>query len=482
MTLSYFVQEGFVDVPHVINNYWTHKFDENHVLITTEVGSWIVLNKEEFDLFRTDNLTEDLNLFSTLEDKGIVVTERNFERIAQMYRERFHHLFNGISLHIVVPTLRCNQKCIYCQANSKPIKAKGFDMDRKTAKSVVDFIFQSPSKSLTIEFQGGEPLVNFPIIQYIVEYAKEKNKSKSCEEGEWRGKKNINFRLVSNFTLMDDDILDYLIENHVVLNTSLDGPKKLHNKNRPYTGSSYDKVVHWIDEIKRRDYGLISAMPTVSKFSLSYSKEIVDEYLKRGFNFCWMRPLNVAGAAAKTWKNIGYPPEQFVDFWKKYIEYVFRINKKVKFVDQTSVNFLKRIVTLKPPLNACLGAPCGACTIQTAYNQWGDIYTCDESRSCELFNLGNVKGNSYKKIFTSNHALNFIGLTSAVASFCDSCEWHPYCSTCLVSTFGNQNNLVPKPNDFLCKIRGQQTEFLFRKLIFSDDKKILLSWLVENGV
>jgi len=476
MAVSYFVQEGFVNIPHAIGNYRIHKFDEDHILITTEHGAWVVLNKQEFDLLRTDNLAQDLNLFSTLEEKGVIITERNFDRIAQMYRERFHHLFNGINLHIVVPTLRCNQGCIYCQANSKPMKAKSFDMDRKTARAVIDFIFQSPSQFLTIEFQGGEPLVNFPIVQYIVEYAKEKNRSKSCEGGWWKGRKNVNFRLVSNFTLMDDDILDYLIENSVGLNTSLDGPKKLHDKNRPFTGSSYRKVVYWIGKIRERNYG-VSAMPTISKFSLSYPKEIVDEYLRRGFNNCWMRPLNIAGVAAKTWEKIGYTPEQFVDFWKKYIEYVFKTNEKVKFADQTCTDFLKRIITLRPPLNACLGAPCGACTIQTAYNQWGDIYTCDEARSCEVFNLGNVKKSDYKKIFTSNHALNFIGLTSSVASFCESCEWHPYCSPCLVSNFGSQGNLITNPNDFLCKIRKKQVEFIYKQLILSENRKMLLSWL-----
>jgi len=481
MPFSYFVQEGFTEIPHVVNKYCLHRLDDENFLVTTEHGAWIVLNKEEFDLLRADAVTRDLNLFSALEEKGVIITEKNFERVAAMYKERFHHLFSGISLHIVVPTLRCNQKCIYCQSNSTSMRAKGFDMDRKTAKKVVDFIFQSPSQFLTIEFQGGEPLVNFPVVQHIVEYAKTKSRSRNFEGGWWKGKKDINFRLVSNFTLMDDDVLDFLMKNNFEINTSLDGPKKLHNRNRPYTGSSYNKVVYWIDRIREKGYRQISAMPTVSKLSLKYPTEIVDEYIARGFDSCWMRPLNIAGMAVSEWGKVGYSAEEFVNFWNDYIDYVMKINGKgVKFADKTCVDILKRVVTLKPALNACLGAPCGACIIQAAYNQWGDVYTCDEARSCEVFKLGNVKEGSYKKIFSSEHALNFIGLTSAVSSLCDSCVWHPYCSPCLVSSFGSQNNLITKPNDFLCRIRGRQVEFVFKQLALSGNNKMLLDWLSDT--
>jgi len=483
MVLSYFVNEGFTEIPHVINKYLTHKFDDDHLLITTEHGAWVVLNKQEYDLLRADRITQDLNLFTTLEEKGVVLTEKNQDRIVQMHKERFHHLFNGINLHIITPTLRCNQSCVYCQPDSVPLSKKGFDMDRDTAKAVVDFIFLSPSKSFTIEFQGGEPLANFPIVEYIVEYSKKKNESSICEDGWWKGKKNVSFRLVSNFTLLDEDKLNFMTENSVELDTSLDGPKKVHDRNRPFTnGSSYKKVVYWIKEIKDRQYKFFSgALPTVTKYSLAYAKEIVDEYLKHGFSSCWMRPLGIGGRAIKNWGRIGYSPEEFFDFWKNYLEYVLKLNRKgIDFSDKTCVDMLRRIVTLKPPFNSCLGSPCGACSIQAAYNQWGDVYTCDEARDNEIFKLGNAKEN-YKKVFTSNPALNFIGLSSMTSSFCDACEWHPYCSPCLVSSYGSQGNLIPKvPNDFLCKIRNSQTEFIFRKLIFSEDRQVLFKWVAKS--
>jgi len=482
MALSYFVNQGFTNIPYLTNRFWSHRFDDEHILVTTEHGAWAVLSKSEFDLLRCGDLTQDLDLFRNLEEKGIILTENNQDLLVKYYKDRFHHLFNGVNLHIVVPTLRCDHKCLYCQANSQPMSARKYDMDEKTARKVVDFIFQTPAKDLSIEFQGGEPLANFSILQYIVEYAKRKNHSKESDVAGWCiGKKNIFFKIVTNLTLMDESIFDYIRKNNISICTSLDGPKKLHNKNRPYTnGSSYDKVAYWIDFIKReKNYPFFSsAMPTITRYSLKYAKEIVNEYIKFSLNNIMLRHLNIAGMTIKMWKKIGYTPEEYIKFWNESLEYIFKINSWNLFYSEEVYSILRRIVTLKPPLNACLGSPCGACMIQTAYNQWGDVYTCDEARSNDIFKLGNVKKDNYKRIFTSGDALNFIALTSGKSSLCDACEWNPYCSPCLVSSYGNQNNLISKmPMDFVCKIRKAQTEYVFRKLLFSKDREIMLRWL-----
>jgi sulfatase maturation enzyme AslB (radical SAM superfamily) len=51
---------------------------------------------------------------------------------------------------------------------------KELDMSKETAKKVVDTIFYTSNPSITIEFQGGEPLVNWDVIKFIVEYAEKK--------------------------------------------------------------------------------------------------------------------------------------------------------------------------------------------------------------------------------------------------------------------------------------------------------------------
>ena len=50
-----------------------------------------------------------------------------------------------------------------------------YDMSLETATAAVDRLFDSPSPHLTVEFQGGEPLLAFPVIRHIVELIQARN-------------------------------------------------------------------------------------------------------------------------------------------------------------------------------------------------------------------------------------------------------------------------------------------------------------------
>ena len=453
------------------NPYKHHRFARNRILVTTKHGGWVVLDGEEFEMLERDKIRKDLILFKSLEENGIILTKRNLESIVSRQRERLSHLFNGVSLHIITPTLRCNQACSYCHARAKNIKEKKYDMDEKTAKDVVDFIFESPSPEIGIEFQGGEPLANFPIVKYIIQYSKQK--------AEEKGKK-VKYMLVTNLTMMDESILKYLIKNNVSLCTSFDGPKEVHDKNRRYINGSgtYEDVVYWIDKIKNEYKYPLGALPTITKFSLSHGKDIVDEYAKRGFKSIRIRHMVNAGFANERWSQLGYSAEDFLDFWKSSLDYIIKLNQRdANIVEGVSLIILKNILSSKHQPYTCFSSPCGAALTQLAYDYNGDVFMCDEARSFEIFKLGNVKENCYEDVMTSPATLNIIGLTSGLSSMCDNCVWHPYCGNCLVSSYGQHKTIVPKiPVNRECKIRGGMVKHIFDILTGSEKKSILMKW------
>ena len=96
-------------------------------------------------------------------------------------------------------------------------------MDIKTARKAVEMMFHSPSQDITVEFQGGEPLLNIPALKEIVQYATELN-AKYC--------KNLSFVACTNLSKIDDDLLDFFARFKVSISTSLDGPEFLHDLNR----------------------------------------------------------------------------------------------------------------------------------------------------------------------------------------------------------------------------------------------------------
>src|SRR5258705_11112603 len=127
-------------------------------------------------------------------------------------------------LHIFVVTLRCEHSCPYCQVSRQSTDRSRFDMSEETANRALGIAFESQSSRIKIEFQGGEPFLNFGLIRTIVSAAKQRS--------ETIGKK-VDFVIASNLALLDDAVLEFCKSNEVLLSTSLDGPAELHNTNRP---------------------------------------------------------------------------------------------------------------------------------------------------------------------------------------------------------------------------------------------------------
>jgi len=448
------------------NKFFTHELQDGRIVLITELGRFTALSKEEYAQFQRNELSQEL--FKRLETAHILVTEQNKANIAGDYRLRYSHVCEGVSLHIINPTMRCNHRCLYCYANSSQLGESGFDMDEKTAEKVVDFIWQSPSKNITMEFQGGEPLANFPLIESIVNYTKGK-----------KGKR-VHWRIVSNLSMMDETIAAFLKRNNVLdICTSLDGPKKVHDKNRVLAGgSSFDKTVHWINSL-RQDFGFkqVGALCTVTKNTLPFSKEVIETYLGLNLPDLTFVPLRKAGFAKQNWEKIGYTAEQYLDFWKDAVNHCIALNREGKQIkEQISVLSLGKMNRFEPSYHTCYSKPCGAALMQCSYQPNGDIFSCDEAKSEPLFKIGDVS-QSYKQVFTSPEALKLVSLSSSLGFICNECKFTGFCSLCPVLCYTSQGNFVPILSmDEECRLKKAQFTFLLEKL-FGKDKPILEKWL-----
>jgi uncharacterized protein len=433
-------------------NFFRQKDFQGKKLLVTITGAYDMLTGEEYDRLMSHRLTPEL--FERFKKSTLIVTGDNKEDIIDRYRCRKALLDQGASLHIVVPTLRCNENCVYCHALSRSIDAAGFDMDSETARKTVDFIFQTPAKGITIEFQGGEPLLAFERVKEIVEYARLKNE---------KAKKELGFTVVTNLSLMDEEKLDFFVKNRVDICTSLDGPKWLHDKNRPMAGgSSYEQVSHWLGEMRKRKIA-INALLSVTRFSLAYAKEIVDEYVRQGFRTIWFRMINNLGCAANSWETIGFSPEEFLKFWREGVDYVY---ENTDMMESSTSLIVKKALGKEDPGMLDLMSPCGAAIGQIAYNYDGNIYTCDEARMIkdEMFRLGNVHTDKYRDIMISPKVCSLIEASVNECFFCDTCLYQPYCGLCPVSTYAQTSTLVPNLPDFRCKVLTGEFEHVFEML------------------
>lgn len=120
-------------------------------------------------------------------------------------------------------TTECNMACEYCM-----IKNSHDFMDFATSKKAVDkYIFwtdfEDPVKF--VYFFGGEPLLNFPLIQEITEYIEQQRQDFWFE---------IRLVICTNFTIVSNKILQWLHEHNIFLSISIGGFENIHNEHRVF--------------------------------------------------------------------------------------------------------------------------------------------------------------------------------------------------------------------------------------------------------
>lgn len=440
-------------------NYFNFKENENSYLITNDLGKYMFISKDDFaDMVRKKKLNLDLS--KNLIEKGFIFEENEevfATNQAMQLRKEKEYLFVSTTLHIFVVSKNCNFSCIYCQAGNLN-QNNNYKMSKETAKKAVDVALQSPNNYLTFEFQGGEPLTNFDVIKYIVEYSKS-----IC------GNKKIEYNLVSNLTLLTDEMIEFFVRNNVSICTSIDGNKDLQNINRPYINKdSYCETVKQIKKLQEKNIK-VNAIETTTKYSLKKYKEIVDEYINLGLESIFVRPLTKLGKADNNWKNVGYESEEFIYFYKEILDYIIQKNKQGFFLSEGHSNIFLRKILLNEPVNYMeLRSPCGGAIGQLAYYYDGNIYTCDEGRMLaemgdDSFKLGNVYENTYKDLMQSD-CTKTMCISSCIEClpYCNSCAYMPYCGTCPVINLAQDNNIFAQnPKEYRCKIYGGILDILF---------------------
>ena len=447
-------------------------------LVTNDIGEYAFLTEKVFSKLAAGTLDKKSAEYKDLSRKGFVRDYMDFAGLADRWREKNHFLFSGPALHIAVLTRRCNHDCVYCHASSKK-GGRGLDMTKETALKVLDSVFASPAPSVTIEFQGGEPLLNWPVLEFMVKEAAERLKTTD---------KKVGLSLVTNLSAMTAERLDFLLKHNVAICTSLDGPADLHNKNRVATGGgSHAEVLKWWKIIKKRTARSKNgpdALLTVTKQSLGRHKDIVDEYVRIGARSIFLRFLNPFGAAKKAWGRIGYTAREYIEFYTKALDYVIDLNlkKKASLVEHTARIFLRKILTDTDPNFMDLRSPCGAGIGQIAYDYDGRVFTCDEGRmlaaeGTDAFCMGDLKKEAYADLAASPTVKCVVTASvTDIQTLCSSCVYKPYCGVCPVFNYSEHNDLYMHHPNFRCEIYTGVMDYLFARLREPKVKKLFESW------
>ena len=458
------------------------RLPDSRVIVSNDAGQYCVLTRDEFDDFTEHRLALDDPTYQRLKSSHLLIDDDSsvaLDLLALKVRTKYQQLKQFTSLHLFVVSLRCDYSCPYCQVSRQMSDKSKFDMSEETALAGVDFTFRSPSKALKIEVQGGEPLLNFPLIQFIVEKAQERNKQE---------KRDLQFVIATNLSYITEQVLDYCDKNNILISTSLDGPEDLHNKNRPRPGQNgHALTVDAITRVRSRlGRDRIAALMTTTEASLSRVKDIIDEYLVRGFDSIFLRSLSPYGFAVKTKQIHKYDVTRWLDFYREGIDYIVDLNKSgIAFREEYASLILTKMLTPYGHGFVDLQSPAGIGISAIVFNYDGDVYASDESRMLaemgdKTFKLGTLGKDSYEEIIGNETLLQSLedSITESVP-MCHDCVFQPYCGSDPVYHHATQGDWIGhKAKSGFCTKNMGIFEYLITKLEDSDDetKEILTGW------
>ncbi len=445
---------------------------DDAIVVSNLEGNWLVLSREDFTRYARGEVDPGSDLYERLSSKNFLRATYDVQAAAERIKARKYFIHAGPLLHVMVVTLRCNETCVYCHASRANMDAVHTDMTPEIAEKAVDLALSTTNNFVTIEFQGGEPLVNFPVVKHIIEYATERNKQIG---------KRLEFTMVSNFSLMDEEKLEYLLRNKVQLCTSIDGPEELHNAQRklPTTLNAYQAAAKWIKRINEAyvEIGLdptlyhVEALMTTTKATLSQWKQVVDTYVALGCKTIFLRPIDPFGFAERARLRLEYPRGAYLEFYRNAVDYMLELNAKgVEILERYAAIFLTKILRGEDPNFLDNRSPAGAGIGQLAYSYDGTVYTCDEGRMLAAsgdptFELGTVD-TPYRKI-VGHETVRAMAIATNLEQQpdCVNCAYNPYCGTNAAYNFKAQGSIFGRMRDNnVCSVHKGIQDYLFERL------------------
>lgn len=332
-------------------------------------------------------------------------------------------------------TTKCNLDCRYCYEGHN--KNNDF-MSKETVDLSIQFISELLNKNndnkLHVQFHGGEPLLNYPLIKYIVDRIIELSKKKKIL---------VKFGITTNGLLLNEERINYLftyIKDDFSI--SIDGEKETHDYNRKfYDGTgSYDKVIKNVVELII-DKEKISARMTYNSDTVSKIYSNVLHLLKLGFT----RIISTPDYYDKKWneENMNVLLTQML-MLKRY--YNSLGNKKERIsISLLEQNFYKK--------GKCSG---GIHNIHILPN--GDIYPCSYAVGQKELVLDNLY--STKSSFDQN-VKNLINLNSYDNIDCLGCTNYSccICTRCKIINKTLEGD-YHKPSSIICAFENLKYQFL----------------------
>lgn len=328
------------------------------------------------DQYTEEEISEAVEEIAQLKEEGSLFTPDTYEVPLENFRER-PTVVKALCLHIAHD---CNLACRYCFAEEGEYHGRRALMSFETGKAALDFLIANSGnrRNLEVDFFGGEPLMNFEVVEQLVAYGREQEKLYD---------KHFRFTLTTNGVLLNDEIMEFANRemDNVVL--SIDGRKEVHDRMRPFRNGSgsYDLIVPKFQKFaKSRNQEKYYVRGTYTRNNKDFSKDVL-HLADLGFKQISVEPV-VAPETDEYALRKEDLPELFGEYDSLAAEMVERNKRGEGFC------FFHFMIDLEggPCVYKRLSG-CGSGTEYLAVTPWGDLYPCHQFVGNEKFLMGNVR-------------------------------------------------------------------------------------------
>jgi uncharacterized protein len=304
-------------------------------------------------------------------------------------------------------------------------------MTHPVIESAIEFIYRNSPESETINigFFGGEPLLEFDLIKEITGQITNHPLYK---------KEQVILTVVTNGTILSNDIINFLVEEQINLNLSCDGPPEIQDAYRPFRNGKKSSAIieRNIRKILEHFKGVpvnavyqpqtVHLLPKVIEYFSSIGLRNI--YLNPDFSACWTEES--CNKLTDVYNRIG---ELYIKYFKQGDpHFISLIDSKIAVILRDG--YL--------PLEKCrMGKG------EFAFSPKGNIYLCERligSDDGEKHYIGNVLQDPIRGTSCTSHK------TSCVNPECQDCGFSKYCMNwCGCSNFfssGQYNRVSP----FIC--------------------------------
>ena len=376
------------------------KFDSNVIFFPKTLNYYLIDDDVYKDLEKYNN--DGIFEFLDSDIKKLLEENSSEDYFKNYLKERTVSKYISINLNVAQT---CNMKCIYCYGDEGTYGNESL-MTFETAKKTLDFYSENNYIVISICFFGGEPLMNFDLIQKIVNYVETK-------------KINAKFSIITNGTLITEKIAKFFKEKNISVMLSMDSTdEKLNSKLRQTkNGEDINKLFKKNLEILKKNKINYSIRGTLTKFNAK--KNILEN-----MNYHYGSSIySFKQISDKNKEELIPSNEIFENIIEDFIE-DFLLNKDIKKMPE-SINAVIKV--LKEKKQKKLYCSAGSSMITISSN--GDIHMCHRMAGTDIFKIGNIyniSNNEYIKVIESK-IKKYLNYDNYLEAECNKCWIRNFC-------------------------------------------------------